>query len=159
MRRDGTDGGTEVDFMPAVRGKDKASDVPADGAEGVSAVLPEVQAGEPDQREKFQNGNSKCQTLRRSADQRTWSCAALFCPERRKEVGVKQTVYRRTMDTQTGDLQSVGQPGQYCDRKRRVDWLRGGDSVRRAIPAIQAGDLAAPEALAQEQQQSQKIKK
>lgn len=28
MRRDGTDGGTEVDFMPAVRGKDKASDVP-----------------------------------------------------------------------------------------------------------------------------------
>ena len=64
--------------MPAVRGKDKASDVPADGAEGVSTVLPKVQAGEPDQREKFQNGNSKCQTLRRSADQRTWSCAALF---------------------------------------------------------------------------------
>ena len=53
MRRDGTDGGTEVDFMPAVRGKDKASDVPADGAESVSAVLPEVQAGEPDQRENF----------------------------------------------------------------------------------------------------------
>lgn len=159
MRRDGTDGGTEVDFMPAVRGKDKASDVPADGAEGVSAVLPKVQAGEPDQREKFQNGNSKCQTLRRSADQRTWSCVALFCPERRKEVRVKQTVYPRAMDTQTVDLQSVGQPGRYCDRKRRVDWLRGGDSVRRAIPAIQAGDLAALEALAQEQQQSQKIKK
>ena len=148
-----------MDFMPAVRGKDKASDVPADGAEGVSAVLPEVQAGEPDQREKFQNGNSKCQTLRRSADQRAWSCAALFCPERRKEVRVKQTVYPRMMDTQTVDLQSVGQPGRYCDRKRRVDWLRGGDSIRRAIPAIQAGDLAALEALAQEQQQSQKIKK
>ena len=159
MRRDGTDGRTEVDFMRAVRGKDKASDVPADGAEGVSAVLPKVQAGEPDQREKFQNGNSKCQTLRRSADQRAWSCAAPFCPERRKEVRVKQTVCRRTMDMQTVGLQSVGQPGRYCDRKRRVDWLRGGDSVRRAIPAIQAGDLAALEALAQEQQQSQKIKK
>ena len=86
-------------------------------------------------------------------------CVALFCPERRKEVRVKQTVYPRAMDTQTVDLQSVGQPGRYCDRKRRVDWLRGGDSVRRAIPAIQAGDLAALEALAQEQQQSQKIKK
>lgn len=72
---------------------------------------------------------------------------------------MKQTVYPRAMDTQTVDLQSVGQPGRYCDRKRRVDWLRGGDSVRRAIPAIQAGDLAALEALAQEQQQSQKIKK
>lgn len=96
-----------MDFMPAVRGKDKASDVPADGAEGISAVLPEVQAGEPDQREKFQNGDSKCQTLRRSADQRKWSCAALFCPERRKEARMKRIVYPRTMDTQTVYLQSV----------------------------------------------------
>ena len=37
------------------------------------------------------------------------------------------------------------------------DWDE--DKIRRAIPAIQAGDIAALEALAQEQQQSQKIKK
>ena len=37
------------------------------------------------------------------------------------------------------------------------DWDE--DKIRRAIPAIQAGDLAALEALALEQQQSQKIKK
>ena len=41
--------------MPDVRGEDAPAPAAADGAAGFSAVLPEMQAGAPDQRAEFSN--------------------------------------------------------------------------------------------------------
>ena len=55
-------------FVPAVRSQDAAADFPGDGAESVSAVLPQMQARDHYQCKTFYYRNEGSQTLRRSAD-------------------------------------------------------------------------------------------
>ena len=59
-----------MDIVPRVRSKNAFAAAPENGTAGFPAVLPEMQAGEPDKREKLQGGEDLLvsQTHRRSAD-------------------------------------------------------------------------------------------